>query len=497
MGGGRGMTMLSVWSSYAPSERLAHPQAPSRADDAATLTTAPDDCSGLPRRYRPIAIACVLAAMVLVVLDAAIVNVALPSLARSLHVTSANAVLTVSAYQMALVMALLPAAALGERRGFRRIFTAGIMLFTAASILCAAAPSLPWLVASRFLQGIGGAGIMALGIPLLRHIVPDDQFGNAIGWNALTVALCAAAGPTIGAVILSAANWRWLFAVNIPLGIMALAATRALPLVAGTLHRFDWISASLAAATVAALVIGAEAIPTRPAIAAALMIVAVLAVPMLVRRELPKTAPLIPLDLLRGASFRIAVVASICCFAGQAMAMVALPFYLQHALGKTPMAAGLYMTPWPLAVAFAAPVTSRLARSIPTACLCTAGGACLASGLAAAALWPLADDARPLAAFTLVCGLGFGLFQVPNNRNMFFAAPRERSAAAGGMQGTARLAGQTAGAVIMTLLLTLMPVETAPRIGLGVGAMLALAAGLVSLLRTRSRNPPLPLASQP
>jgi DHA2 family multidrug resistance protein-like MFS transporter len=229
-------------------------------------------------------------------------------------------------------------------------------------------------------------------------------------------------------------------------------------------------------------------IPTRPAVSAALLAAALLAVPALVRREMPKTAPLIPLDLLGDASFRVSVAASVCCFAGQAMAMLALPFYLQHVLGKTPMSAGLYMTPWPLAVAVAAPITSRLAKSVPTASLCAAGGACLSVGLAAAALWPLADNALPLAAFTMVCGVGFGLFQVPNNQNMFLSAPLARSAAAGGMQGTARLVGQTSGAVIMTLLLTLLPADTAPRTGLGIGALLALAAGLVSLLRIRPPN---------
>lgn len=450
-----------------------------------------DQMAGLPERHRSIAIACVLAAMALVVLDAAIVNVALPTLAQSLHATSANAVLTVTAYQMALVMALLPSAALGESIGLRRVFTSGIIVFTVSSLLCAAAPSLPWLIAARFAQGLGGAAIMALGVPLLRFAVPPGQFGTAIGWNALTVALCAAVGPTLGALILSAASWPWLFAVNIPLGIMALVATRSLPIVSGSARPIDWVSAGLSMVTVAALVIGAELIPAWPAISAALALVSVVALPILFRRERPKLAPLVPLDLLGNASFRISVLASICCFTGQAMAMVALPFYLQHNLGQTPMLAGLYMTPWPLAVAVAAPITSRLAKSVSTAWLCAAGGVLLAIGLAAASLWPLAHDLLPLAVFTMMCGLGFGLFQVPNNQNMFLAAPRERSAAAGGMQGTARLAGQTAGAVIMTLLLTLTPAETSPRLGLGIGAVLTMLAGIISLLRI------LPLDARP
>lgn len=132
---------------------------------------------------------------------------ALPTLSRSLHVTAASSVLVVTAYQAALVMALLPCAALGESLGYRRVFVSGGALFTVASALCAAAPSLPWLVAARFVQGLGAAAVMALGVALLRAIVPAHKLGVAIGWNALVVALTSAAGPTVGALILSLASW--------------------------------------------------------------------------------------------------------------------------------------------------------------------------------------------------------------------------------------------------------------------------------------------------
>jgi len=137
-------------------------------------------------------------------------------------------------------------------------------------------------------------------------------------------------------------------------------------------------------------------------------------------------------------------------------------------------------------VAIAAPVAGRLANRVSTAWLCAVGGACLATGLAAASLWPLHGDPQPLVLFTALCGLGFGLFNVPNNRNMFLSASRERSGAAGGIQGTARLVGQTSGAVIMTLLFTLTSVDAAPQVGLAIGAALTLAAGLMSTLRIAS-----------
>ena len=431
------------------------------------------------------AITSVLAAMVLVVLDAAIANVALPTIARSLQVTPAMSVWVITAYQTALLMALLPCAALGESLGHRRVFMVGVALFMGASVLCALSPSLQWLVAARFLQGLGGAAVLALGVALLRFVVPAERLGDAIGWNALAVALSSAAGPTIGAAILSVAGWPWLFAVNLPMGVLVLLATRALPKISGTARPLDLFSVALNALAFASLVLGAELLTVRPLLALVLLAAALIALVALVRREMPKEVPLIPLDLLQSHSFRISVIASVCCFAGVAAGMVALPFYLQHALGQDAFMTGLYMTPWPLTAAIAAPLAGRLAKKVSTAWLCAAGGMCLAIGLTSAALWPLQGHPLPLALLTMLCGLGFGLFQVPNNRNMFLAAPLHRSGAAGGMQGTARLAGQTAGAILITLLFTLTSVDSAPRIGLGIAGVLTLVAGLVSTLRVR------------
>jgi DHA2 family multidrug resistance protein-like MFS transporter len=432
------------------------------------------------------AIAAVLSAVVLVVLDAAIANVALPTIADSLQVAPGSSVWVITAYQTALVMGLLPCAALGESLGYRRVFKGGVAVFTAASVLCALAPSLPWLVGARLLQGLGGAAVMALGIALLRQVVPHRQLGAAIGWNALAVALSSAAGPTIGALILSTTSWPWLFALNLPLGALVLFGTRALPHVAGTARRLDLVSVALSAAAFAALVLGAEVLVAEPAMAFALLGGAAVGVVALVRREMPREAPLIPLDLLAAASFRISVIASVCCFAGVTMGLLALPFYLQHSLGQETLLTGLYMTPWPLTVALAAPAAGRLADGRSTASLCAVGGVCLAAGLAAAALWPLHGDPLPLIPITMLCGLGFGLFQVPNNRNMFLSAPLQRSGAAGGMQGTARLTGQTAGGVIISLLFAVMSADAAPRVGLAIGAVLTLAAGIVSTFRLRT-----------
>jgi MFS transporter, DHA2 family, multidrug resistance protein len=469
--------------------------------DALEKSAALPSSDACPERIEPrrtststAAIAAVLAAMVLAVLDAAIANVALPSIAHALQVTPSASVWVITAYQTALVMGLLPCAALGESLGHRRVFAGGVALFTAASVWCALSPSLPWLVAARFLQGLGAAAVMALGMALLRLVVPQRQLGAAIGWNALAVALASAAGPTLGALILSGMSWPWLFALNLPLGVLVLMASRALPNRKGTARRLDWFSVALNASAFALLVMGAEMLVGRPMLAAALFASGAAALVFLVRRELPKQAPLIPLDLLRVASFRVSVIASICCFAGVTISLLALPFYLQHSLGQTTLMTGLCMTPWPLTVAVAAPLAGRLADRVPTAWLCALGGVCLALGLAAVSLmsflplgslWSLHGNLLPLVLMTMLCGLGFGLFQVPNNRNMLLAAPADRSGAAGGMQATARLVGQTAGGVVMGLLFSVMPVDAAPILGLQIAAVLTLAAGVVSSLRIK------------
>ena len=442
-----------------------------------------------PKPGRPLAVAAVLTAMTLVVLDAGMTNLALPTIAGALGVSPAAAVLVVTAYQTALLVALLPAAALGERLGYRRVFASGVWLFIGASVLSACAPSLPWLVAARALQGLGGAAILALGVPLLRFSVPPQRLGAAIGWNALTVALASSAGPGVGALILSHAQWPWLYAVNLPLGVAVLVACRQLPRTPPGSQRLDFASMALSGGMFAGLFIGAQLLPARPFLAGGLAAAGLMCLGLLVRREAPKAAPLVPLDLLRQTSLRLSVIASVLCFTGQTAAMVALPFYLQQGLGQSPSATAVYMTVWPLSVAVTALAAGRLADRVSTAWLCAAGGLILALGLVSAALWPLQEDVRPMLLFAAACGMGFGLFQTPNNRNMFLAAPLERSAASGGLQGTARLTGQTAGAVLMTLLFTLTPGGAAPRLGLGIGGALALVAGLVSLLRAGDRPP--------
>jgi DHA2 family multidrug resistance protein-like MFS transporter len=421
--------------------------------------------------------------MALAVLDAGVVNVALPNLAAHFRASPADTILVLSAYQAAVLVGLLPSAHIAARWGDRRIFTSGIWLFCGATFLCALAPSLPLLITARILQGLGAAAIMALGVALLRRVLGSHRLGSAIAWNALTVALCSAAGPTVGAAILSVGAWPWLFLAGLPIGAAALLAARALPNDQGNREAIDTPSIALLAAIVILFVIAAQSAPGQTPLAIILVFVAVLLLVLLVRRARAQHAPMLPVDLLGGRSFSVQLGASICCFIGQSIGLAALPFHLQAASHDL-LTTGLVITCWPLGVACTSLIASRRMRGLDPVAQCTAGGVILGAGLLLLASLPSADSKFPLAAGAAACGVGFGLFQLANNHTLYISVSPKRAAAAGGLQGTARLVGQTTGTLIMAFIFALGVAAAAPRAGLAIAAVFAIAAAfLVNLGR--------------
>lgn len=449
-----------------------------------TSSPSPDD-DGLPPPRRYLAVAVLLMSLVLVVLDGAIANIALPSIAASYHATAGDTVWVVSSYQLAVLVALLPCGALGEMFGPRRVFLTGVVVFTAASAACAFAGNLPVLVTARFAQGLGGGAIMALAAMNLRFAVPQRMLGTIIGFNAMAVAISSAAGPGLAGAILSVARWPWLFAVNIPIGIVVLSC-------GGLLGRMPGVKRSLSVSVLVAntgmfllFFSGAERMADAPVAGSMLIVGSGLCLLTLLRLERRSAAPIVPTDLLAEPAFRVAVIASIACFTGQMLSYVALPFYLQHTLDMTPVRAGLYMMPWPGAVIAVAPFAGWLADRLKTAWLCATGGALLAGGLLIVGLCPLDPTGVTFLIGTVIAGAGFGLFQTPNNRILLLSAPKARSGAAGAMQGTARLLGQTFGAISMSIIFEIVPLAAAPDVALVLAGVCAAVASLVSLGRAR------------
>jgi DHA2 family multidrug resistance protein-like MFS transporter len=420
------------------------------------------------------------------VLDSAIANVALPTIAHDFGAAPAESIWIVNAYQLAVVVSLLPLASLGDIVGYRRIYRAGLILFVLSSLACAASNSMAMLTAARTLQGLGAAGVMSVNGALVRHIYPHARLGQGIGFNAMVVSASSAIGPTVAAGILALGPWQWLFGINIPLGLAALAVGwTTLPLNQLSERRFDWISALLNALTFGLVFNGVDVLTRTKAqalgaveAAAGLVIGA-----LLVLRELARPRPLVPVDLLRSPIFALSVATSIASFSAQMLAFVALPFRFENTLHYDQVMTGLLLTPWPVAVGVMAPIAGWLADRMSTAVLCAIGLAVFCAGLAALALLPASPGPVDICWRMALCGIGFGLFQSPNNRMMLTAAPRERSGAAGGMLGTARLTGQTTGAVLTAILLHLLgaPGEV---VGLWVAAGFAALAAVVSLSRT-------------
>jgi DHA2 family multidrug resistance protein-like MFS transporter len=212
---------------------------------------------GLPAERRRWAVAAIFTALAMASLDTAIANIALPAMAADLGTSPADVVWVVNVYQIALVATLLPLGALGEIVGHRRIYLGGLLLFTLASLGCACAWSLPSLLTARALQGLGASGIMSVNSALISFVYPNRLLGRGFGHNALVVATAFTLGPTIASGILALGPWPWLFAVNIPFGLIALGiGVKTLPHTPRAVHAFDFPAAGLAAICLGLFILG-------------------------------------------------------------------------------------------------------------------------------------------------------------------------------------------------------------------------------------------------
>jgi MFS transporter, DHA2 family, multidrug resistance protein len=454
---------------------------------APACPASPEDGLPAPRRYW--AIATITIGLSLSVLSEGIANVALPTISKSLLVDSADSIWVINAYQLAVISALFPLSSLGQTLGFRRVYRAGLLVFTVGSLLCALSDSLTALTLARIVQGLGGAGIMSVNLALVRFIYPTRQLGRGTGLNALIVAISSAAAPAVASAILMSASWQWLFAVDVILGMLALAiSARSLPKTRTSGRRPDMFSAALNALTFSFLVTGFKGFDgDHDAWLVALELAAGLVFGVvLVRRQREQAAPMLPLDLLRLPVFALSVAASAGAFAAYSICLVTMPFYLVDDLGRSQAQMGLLMTPWPLAIAVAAPAAGILADRYRPAALGAIGMAVFASGLALLAALPSDPTTFDIVLRTTLCGLGFGLFQSPNNKLMITSAPKERSGGVGGIQSTARLLGQVMGAAAVGLIFSFDPAH-GKSTAFGLASVCAICACIASGLRLGKR----------
>jgi DHA2 family multidrug resistance protein-like MFS transporter len=445
---------------------------------------------GLPLPQRYWAILTIGLGLALAVMDGAIANVALPTIARDLNTSPAASIWVVNAYQLAVTISLLPLASIGDIFGYRRVYFWGLVVFTVASLGCSQSDSLVTLTLARIIQGFGAAGIMSVNGALIRVIYPRAWLGRGVGINATIGSVSSAVGPSVASAILAVAHWPWLFAVNVPLGIFAiLVAAKALPKGQRLDRKFDVFSAGLSALTFGLLISGIDGLAHGAAVTSVLIeLVASVAMGfMLVTRQMSQPSPLLPVDLMRIPLFALSVTTSVAAFAAQGMAYVSLPFLFESTLGRSQVETGLLLTPWPLTVALVATATGRLSDRYPAGVLSSIGLAVLALGLFLVAFLPPDPSTANIIWRTAVCGLGFGFFNTPNNRAILTSAPLSRSGGASGMQATSRLLGQTMGAALVALVFGLFP-SGATTTTLVIAGGLAAGAGVISLMRMVERK---------
>lgn len=440
------------------------------------------------RKY--IAVTSILIALIMTVLDVTVVNVALPVLADEFGVSDSYTVWIVTIYQLFITMLLLPLSSFGDLYSYRKTFLIGIVIFTCSSVLCAASQNFTMIIASRAIQGIGAACVMGVNIALTRLIYPREVLGRGLALNAMVIAIATAAGPTIAGGILSMASWHWLFLINVPFGIVAfILGKKLLPynLPKQDKTKYDWVS-SIENIVVFGLIfysLGSFARKGDTITNICLLLAGIVIGILYVRRQINRPNPMLPVDLFGIRLYSLSIITSVCSFIAQNVAMIALPFLFLNSYGFSEITTGLLMTPWPLATMIVSPFVARFVEKHNPSATAAVGMAVYATGIILLLLLPDTGISVWNIAWRMsVCGIGFGLFQTPNNIVMVIATPVKRTGGAGGMQSTARLVGQTLGATIVTVVFAIMsdslkPVDTCLYIALGV----AIIAGIFSLSR--------------
>lgn len=442
---------------------------------------------GLPGRERSWVMAAVMTTTLMGVFDGTMINIALPSMAAGMQIPANEAVWFANGYLLSAAMTLAIFAALAARVGYRPVFLAGLATFTLTSAGCALANTPELLTAMRVLQGIGGAATLSIAPAILRSVFPGRLLGRILGLHALLIASSSAIGPVLGGTIVDALGWQWLFAINVIPGAVALwLAWRSLPRKSASVSApFDTPGAALSATFLGATIMAANGLTSRhglnvePTGWGALALVSGL---MFIRHIRRARSPLLPPVIFQNGRFSLAALTSLASFISQGITFVALPFLFQSLYGFSPVASALLFTPWPLGIVLIAPHAGRWADTLSAPLISTLGLVIFVVGLTLLATLPASPSAWNICLRSLVCGMGFGCFQSPNNREMLSNVSREYASYASGVLSIVRTFGQCLGAAAVGVLLAV-----ANHAGVHMALWMAVAASAAAVLFSVSR----------
>jgi EmrB/QacA subfamily drug resistance transporter len=381
-------------------------------------------------------------------LDASIVNIGLPTIAGAFGTPLSGTIeWIIIGYLVVAAALLLTVGRLSDLLGRTPIWMTGLGLFTLGSVLCGAAPSLQLLIMARLLQGAGAALVLATGTAMLTDAVPPEQHGRALGLGALAIALGTSVGPTLGGLITEHLSWRWIFYVNVPIGLVALvAARRFLPRAAGRrVGRFDPVGALLLGVGVAALTLGLSFGGEWGWASARLLgtlAIGVVALTGALFAERHVADPIIDLKLFRNRVFSSAIASMTLSMLALFSVGFLLPFYFEELRGFSTAHSGWLLTPMPLALAVVAPIAGAASDRLSSRRIAPLGLAINAVALFLLARLDATSSTWDIAWRLGLAGVGQGLFQAPNTRALMEAAPPAQQGAASGLLATSRIAGQ-------------------------------------------------------
>ncbi|MEU6800714.1 MFS transporter [Streptomyces neyagawaensis] len=407
----------------------------------------------LSRRHRLLVLAICCTSLLIVSLDNTVLNVALPTLQRDLGASVAGLQWTIDAYTLVLASLLMLAGSTADRIGRKRVFMAGLVVFTIGSALCSLAPNLDALVVFRMVQAVGGSMLNPVAMSIITNTFTEPrERARAIGvWGAV-VGISMAAGPIIGGVLVESVGWRSIFWINLPVGLAALALTwRFVPESrAPKARRPDPVGQLLVIALLGSLTYAIIEAPTAP-VGRTLVFggVALAALIGLLRYEPRRDEPLIDLRFFRSAPFSGATVIAVSAFAALGGFLFLSTLYLQNVRGLDALHAGLWMLPMAFLCFVCAPIAGRLVGSRgPRLPLLVAGVTMTASGVLFAAFEAETANVTLVIGYVLF-GIGFGFVNAPITNTAVSGMPRAQAGVAAAVASTSRQIGQTLGVAVI------------------------------------------------
>jgi EmrB/QacA subfamily drug resistance transporter len=400
-----------------------------------------------------LAICCM--SLLIVGLDATIVNVALPSIAHDLHAPISGLQWTIDAYTLVLASLLMLSGSMADRFGRRRVFMLGLCLFTLASLLCSLAPSLQWLIVFRMLQGIGGSMLNPVAMSIIRNVFTDArERAQAIGLWGATVGVSFALGPVLGGALVESVGWPSVFWINIPIGLAALLLTLRFVPESKALQprRIDPVGQILVIVLLACLTYAIIEAPSSGWLSAKIVgffSISAIATAALIAYERRRTEPLLELRFFASAPFSGATAIAVCAFAALGGFLFLNTLYLQEVRGHSPLQAGLYMLPIAGMTVIFAPISGRIVGARGGRLPLIVGGVGVAGSSLIMTGLTLSTSVWVLLLAYVIFGIGFGMVNPPITNTAVAGMPPSQAGVAAAIASTSRQVGQTLGVAVV------------------------------------------------